>query len=140
MAVIAKTDIQTLTKQLNLEKCNISESIKAEYVPIDPSFLNESFVLELDAKMKYLKITQKNTPNAEVPISLDELENMVGRFDGLDKMFSESKASKISNTTRKEVSTMKRMYEFPIYIKFNNKSTNMFSTNDEKGYAITYVI
>lgn len=108
MAVVAKTDIQTLTKQLIQEKLNILENIKQEYVSIDPSLLSERFVTELKTKLNHMNLSQKDIANDGIPISLEDLENIVQRFDSLDKTLSEPKASKVNSSTRKENCSMKR--------------------------------
>lgn len=108
MAVVAKTDIQTLTKQLILEKLNIVDKIKQEYVSINPSILSERFVTEFETKLNEMNVPHDDLSNEEHPISLDEFENIIERFDSLDKILSESKASKTNNITRKEICSMKR--------------------------------
>lgn len=108
MAVVAKKDIQTLTKQLLQEKVNILENIKQEYVAIDPSFLSTRFVIEVETKLNQMQAPHKNIPTEDIPISLDDLEKIADRFDSLDKRLSESKTSKTSTIVRKENCSMKR--------------------------------
>lgn len=112
MAVVAKKDIQTLTKQLNQEKCNILGIIKQEHVVIDPSFSRENFSIELESKLHRMIENQKDSSNDTNSISLDELELMVERFDSLDKRLSEPKISKPNTVARKENSTIKRKYTY----------------------------
>lgn len=107
MAVVAKKDIQTLTKQLIQEKNNILEHIKQEYVVIDSSLLSASFVREVECKLKQMHTPHKMVSNEEIPISLDDLEKIVERFDVIDRKLSDLKVQK-PNTTRKENCSMKR--------------------------------
>lgn len=108
MAVVAKKDIQTLTKQLIQEKVNILENIKQEYVVIDPSFLSANFALEVETKLNQMHTLQKNNPNEEIRISLDDLEKIVERFDIIDRKLSETKVLKTNTVARKENCNMKR--------------------------------
>lgn len=110
MAVVAKTDIQTLTKQLIEEKLNILENMKQECVSIDPSFLTEGFVTEFETKLDHINLLETFASDEEISISSDELENIVQRFDSLDKLLSESKAQKTINIARKENCSIKRTY------------------------------
>lgn len=108
MAVVAKKDIQTLTKQLIQEKLNILENIRQEYVVIDPEFSSERFAKEFETKINRINESQEDTLTDINPISLDELEMVVERFDSLDRILSESKGSKTSNLARNENHSMKR--------------------------------
>lgn len=108
MAVVAKKDIQTLTKQLIQEKDNILESIKQQFVEIDPSFLSASFAVEVETKLKQMHTPQKDSSNERVLFSLEAFEQIVDRFDTIDRKLSESKVPKTNTTVRKENCSMKR--------------------------------
>lgn len=111
MAVVAKKDIQTLTKQLILDKNNILENIKQEYIVIDPALLSENFSTDYKTKLSQLNAIHNDETMSDErnSIPLDELETIVERFDNLDKKLSELKAPKAATITRKENSSMKRM-------------------------------
>lgn len=108
MAVVAKKDIQTLTKQLIQEKVNILGNIKQEYVEIDPTFLSANFVLEVETKLNQMHTPQENQSNEEILISLDDLEKIIERFDVVDRKLSESKVPKSNTIAQKENCSMKR--------------------------------
>lgn len=108
MAVVAKKDIQTLTKQLIQEKDNIFENIKQEFVAIEPSFLSAFFFKEVETKLNQIQKPQIHISSEEIPISLDDEEKIVERFESLDKRLLESKAIKTNTIVRKENCSMKR--------------------------------
>lgn len=110
MAVVAKKDIQTLTKQLIQEKVNILENIKQEFVVVDPSFLSANFAVEVETKLNQMHTPQKDSPNERNPFSLDALEQIVDRFDSIERKLSESKVPKTNPIVRKENCSMKRTY------------------------------
>lgn len=125
MAVVAKKDIQTLTKQLIEEKVNILENIKQEFVVIDPSFLSASFAVEVETKLKQMHTPQEDDINGRIPFSLDALEQIVERFDVIDRKLSEPKVPKTNTIVRKENCNMKRTYLVVVYffsLKFVRKS------------------
>lgn len=113
MAVVAKKDIEILTQQLLHERRNILETIKQEYIEIDPALLHANFVQEFEEKMS--KINESHDGSIDdVPISLDDVEAIVSRFDGLDKKLTDTKPPPpppINTTIRKENHGMKRKYK-----------------------------
>lgn len=113
MAVVAKKDIEILTQQLLHERRNILDTIKQEYIEIDPALLHANFVQEFEEKMS--KINESHDGSIDdVQISLDDVEAIVSRFDGLDKKLTDTKPPPpppINTTIRKENHGMKRKYK-----------------------------
>lgn len=107
MAVVAKKDIEILTKQLLYEKCKILETIQNEYIEIDPALLHQNIVQELEEKMN--KINQPAEITQDEPsISLDDCEAIFERLDNLDEQLTEPKAPIPHSNVRKESHGMKR--------------------------------
>lgn len=107
MALVAKKDIEILTKQLLRDKLIVFETIGQNHVEIDPSLRNEIFLMEFKNKMCKIKQT-KNDSNDMHHISIDEAEAITNRFDNLDKKLAEWKAPTTNVNTRKE-NHLKRM-------------------------------
>lgn len=108
MAVVAKKDIQTLTKQLIQKKVDILENIQQEYVVVDPSLLGANFASEVENKLNQMHTLKKISSDEDIPISLDGLEKIVERFDVIEKKLSEPKPSKTNTIARKESCSLKR--------------------------------
>lgn len=109
MAIVAKRDIEILTKQLVHEKRRILETIRNEYIEIDPALLHQNIVQELEEKIN--KVNKPIESPDESSISLDDCEAIFGRFDALDKQLAEPKPVLPPPNVRKEnQSGMKRKY------------------------------
>lgn len=111
MAVVAKKDIESLTKQLRHEKFQILEAIKKEYVEIEPSILCDVFVQEIDKKLRQVFEAHLDTGEAveeDVTISLNDVEAIASRFDNLEKKLLETKAV----PKNKENHNVKREYNW----------------------------
>lgn len=116
MAVVAKKDIDILTKQLLYAKCEILEVIRCEHITIDSSLLYEHFVPKFEAKLNKTKESRSVSINDECDtVSLVDIEDIVRRFDILDKSLQEttSTTNNIGNiTARKEMHGIKRKEPF----------------------------
>lgn len=115
MAVVAKKDIENLTKQVLNEKRNILETIKHEHIQIDSSLLHENFVPEFTKKLNKIIEPQLELVDGESPISLNDMEAIISRFDKIDKMVSTTKTPNTYNpvgnvTVRRENYGIKREY------------------------------
>lgn len=124
MAVVAKKDIENLTKQVLNQKRDILEAIEQEHVQIDSSLLHEKFFPEFTQKSNKIIEPQLELINGEPLISLNDMEALIRRFDELDKVLSTSKIfianNNLANTAvRKENHGIKRKYNFVEYSIFH---------------------
>lgn len=124
MAVVAKKDIENLTKQVLNQKRDILEAIEQEHVQIDSSLLHENFFPEFSQKSNKIIEPQLELINGEPLISLNDMEALICRFDELDKVLSTSKILSANNNmastaVRKENHSIKRKYNFLEYSIFH---------------------
>lgn len=109
--IIAKKDIEILTKQVLNQKYDIFECIKCEHIKVDPSLLPEQFIPTFEQKLHKVKGScMEYTDHAHTAISLDDMENFIQRIDILDKNLQEPKTSAANNAgcRSKEIHGTKR--------------------------------
>lgn len=114
MAVVAKKDIENLTKQVLIEKRNIFQTIQSEHIQIDSSLLYEHFVPKFTQKLNKVIEPQLELSVGESAISLNDMETIINQIDSLDKNLVTSKQTSNPAGTvpamRKETSGIKRVY------------------------------
>lgn len=107
MAVIAKKDIEILTRQVVEQEKDILDTIKREHIEIDSALLNEEFMPKIQKKLGQIIGTELKESINENGISLGDMEIIVRRFDILEKKICEQK-SIVPNVARKENHVLKR--------------------------------
>lgn len=108
MAVVAKKDIEILTKQVLSRKDDILETIKREHIKIDPTLLPEHFLPKFEQKLHELSARERSSGDEDFEcISLEDVENICHRFDMLDKKLQEPKASAATSSTASHNITFK---------------------------------
>lgn len=92
--IVAKKDIEILTKQVLNRKCYIFKCMKCEHTKVDPSLLPEQFIPAFEQKLHKVKGScMEYTDHTHTAVSLDDMENFVQMFDILDKNLQEPKSS-----------------------------------------------
>lgn len=115
-AVVAKKDIEILTKEVLNKHIEILETIQNEHLEIDSSLLQDNFVPEYERKIQKIACPISQLQDQESFITLTETEMIQRGFDNLDRKISETKLLTTTNSigmgnnmSRKEKHGLKRM-------------------------------
>lgn len=114
MAAVSKDDICILTEQISLKRRDILEVLDREHIEIDASYLNVNLMPKLEGKLKKITESHLREPADEFDVTLEDMEDIIGQFDVLEKRLTEKKVpaanSNMQNITiaRKEPQGVRR--------------------------------
>lgn len=102
MAHVSKIDVEILTTQVLKRKCEILEYLKSEHTNIDPSLQSEFFLPHFEQKLHKTEQLLSDNQNVKniVILNLDVIEEVLQRYDILEKHLQEPKASTIISTRK----------------------------------------